>query len=226
MTESLRQADVATTSSTGERRLFAIATAVGLGLGVLSTLADGLAGGRALGILGNTASPWGLAAFLVGSRTTSAKRGAIAGGLTLLVGVVTYYMGAGVRGIVFGGGNLVWTVTALVAGPFMGWCGAAVARDRGRPPLIALAAPAAMMASEALFLMIQSRIWAADFAAENYRLIDAGMMLALLLGGMALPLELHRDRRRLARVYVLVLLGSVAGAFAFQLLYRLIVAVP
>ncbi|MFN8232893.1 MAG: hypothetical protein U0V56_05305 [Actinomycetota bacterium] len=50
-------------------------------------------------------------------------------------------------------------------------------------------------------------------------------MLALLLEGMALTVELHRDRRRLARVYVLVLLGSVAEAFAFQLLYRLIVAV-
>jgi hypothetical protein len=65
---------LAMVTSQGERvreRLLPIAVVVGAGLGVFSQLADGVLPGRLFGILGNIAAPWGLAAFLVGRRTTS-----------------------------------------------------------------------------------------------------------------------------------------------------------
>lgn len=69
------------------RRLLFVAAVVGGLLGAFSMLADGIIGGHLVGILGNIASPWGLAAFLVGRRTTSSGLGAAAGALTLVVGV-------------------------------------------------------------------------------------------------------------------------------------------
>jgi hypothetical protein len=76
-----------------------IAVVVGVALGVFSLL-EGVVGGRLFGILGNIASPWGLAAFFVGYRTTSRRQGALAGGLALVVGVAIYYLGGAVRGYV------------------------------------------------------------------------------------------------------------------------------
>jgi Family of unknown function (DUF6518) len=66
------------------RRLWLISVVVGAGLGAFSLLADGIIGGRLFGLLGNIAAPWGLAAFFVGRLTTSTKRGAAAGALTLV----------------------------------------------------------------------------------------------------------------------------------------------
>jgi len=48
-------------------RLWLVSVVVGVGLGVFSQLADGIIGGRLFGLLGNIASPWGLAAFFVGT---------------------------------------------------------------------------------------------------------------------------------------------------------------
>jgi hypothetical protein len=80
------------------RRVLLAAVAVGCLLGTFSILADGIIGGRLFGILGNIASPWGLAAFFVGRRATSSRLGATAGALTLVVGVTTYYLGTALRG--------------------------------------------------------------------------------------------------------------------------------
>ncbi len=117
------------------RRLWLVSVMVGAGLGAFSVLADGIIGGRLVGILGNIASPWGLAAFFVGHLTTSRKRGTAAGALTLVVGVVLYYLVGALRGYVVGDVTLVWTMIALVAGPVMGWAGAAIASQPQRPPM-------------------------------------------------------------------------------------------
>jgi hypothetical protein len=207
------------------RRLWLHAVLVGAGLGAFSLLADGIIGGRLFGILGNIASPWGLAAFFVGRLTTSTKRGAVAGALTLVVGVAVYYVGGAVRGYVVGEANLVWTSVALVAGPVMGWAGAAIASEPERPPIIAVAAPSAMLVAEAVFLAIDREVWNANLGAEPYRLIDLGVIAALLLGGLALPMFFERDRRRRGVVYLVVALAGVGGAVAFVLLRSLIAGV-
>jgi len=206
-------------------RLLAVAVVVGIGLGIFSILADGIVGGRLIGILGNIAAPWGLAAFLVGLRTTSLRRGAIAGGLALVVGVATYYLGTAVRGYVAGAANVVWTVVALVTGPIMGTSGAAISARRSRPPLVAVAAPAAMLVGEALFFLYDRRVWRYDLVAQPYRFVDLGVAAALLALGLLLPALFVKDRRRRARVYLLVAAAGVCGAVALVWLQRFIVAI-
>jgi Family of unknown function (DUF6518) len=134
------------------------------------------------------------------------------------VGVAVYYLGGAVRGYDVGEANLVWTTVALVAGPVMGWSGAAVAAEPQRPPMIAVAAPSAMLVAEAIFLAIDREVWHWNLGAEPYRLIDLGVMLALLLGGLVLPLFFEKDRRRRRLVYLVVVLAGVGGALGFVLL--------
>ena len=55
------------------------------------------------------------------------------------------------------------------------------------PTLLAVVAPSAMLVAEALFLAIDRKVWRYDLGAETYRLIDLGVMLALLVGGLVLP---------------------------------------
>jgi hypothetical protein len=57
------------------RSLWLVSVVVGVGLGGFSLLADGIVGGRLVGILGNIASPWGLVAFFVGRLATEPNRG-------------------------------------------------------------------------------------------------------------------------------------------------------
>ena len=176
-----------------------------------------------IGILGNIASPWGLAAFFVGRLTTSTKRGAAAGAVTLVVGVAIYYAVGAARGYVVGDVNLLWTAIALVAGPVMGWSGAAVTSKPERPPVLAVAAPSAMLVAEAIFLAIDRRVWHYDLQAETYRLIDLGVMVALVVGGVVLPVVFEKDRRRRRLVYLVIALAGLGGAVGFVLLRQLIV---
>lgn len=205
------------------RRLWLVSVVVGVGLGAFSLLADGIVGGRLVGILGNIASPWGLAAFFVGRLATRPKRGVVAGALTLVVGVVVYYLGGALRGYTVGEVDVVWTAIALVAGPVMGWSGAAIASEPERPPVLAVAAPSAMLVAEAIFLAIDRKVWRYDLQAESYRLIDLGVMVALVVGGVVLPVLFEKDRRRRRLVYQIVALAGAGGAVGFVLLREFIV---
>jgi hypothetical protein len=204
-------------------RLWLVSVLVGVGLGGFSLLADGIIGGRLAGILGNIASPWGLAAFFVGRLATEPKRGAVAGTLTLVVGVAVYYLGGALRGYTVGEVDLVWTAVALVAGPVLGWSGAAIASEPERPPILAVAAPSAMLVAEGIFLAIDRTVWHYDLAAETYRLIDLSVMVALVVGGVVLPMVFEKDRRRRRLVYLVVALAGVGGAVGFVLLQEFIV---
>jgi uncharacterized protein DUF6518 len=215
-------------TSQGDRvreRLLPIALVVGAGLGVFSQLADGVLPGRLFGILGNIAAPWGLAAFLVGRRTTSPRRGTLAGGLTLVVGVGVYYLVGALRGYVVGEVNLVWTLTAVLAGPIMGLSGASIAARPARPPIAAVVAPSAMLVAEAIFLVMDRRIWRWNLGAEPYRLIDLGVMVALLLGGLVLPVLFVKDPRRRGAVVLAVLVTGLCGSVGFVALQGLIVGI-
>jgi uncharacterized protein DUF6518 len=204
--------------------VFLLAVVVGIALGVFSILADGIIPGRLVTLLGNIAAPWAIAAFAVGYRAPSVKQGALAGAIALSVGVVTYYAGAAIRD--YGTAtDVVWTVVALVAGPILGACGAAISNRRERPPVIAVALPAAMLVAEGFFLLIDRRAWRWNLDAETYRLIDLGVALALIVGGLVLPWVFLKDRPSRATGYVLTVAGGAFGAFMFVLLERIIVAV-
>ena len=96
---------------------------------------------------------------LKGGIAKTASTLVLAGALALVVGVVVYYVLAALRGSVVGGATLAWTLTALVAGPVLGLCGATITALRIRPPALAVVAPAGMLVAEAIFLLtdIQSR---------------------------------------------------------------------
>ena len=209
-------------STPSGRSVFLAALLVGIALGVFSLLADGIVGGRLFTILGNLAAPWGLAAFFVGYRAASPRQGALVGALALVVGVATYYLGGAIRGYVVAEANVVWTAIALVAGPIMGLCGSLVSNHRERPPVAAVAAPSAMLVAEAIFLVIDRRPWLFDLGAETYRLIDLGVIAALLIGGLVLPWVYVKQRRRRGLVYLVVAAAGTCGAFGFVLLQRLI----
>jgi len=139
-----------------------------------------------------------------------------------VVGVAVYYAVSAARGYVVGEVNLVWTAIAVIAGPVMGWSGATISSEPERPPVLGVAAPSAMLVAEALFLAIDRKVWRYNLGAETYRLIDLGVMLALLVGGLALPLFFEKDRHRRRIVYVIVALAGVGGAVAFVVLRELI----
>ena len=207
----------------GATGVLVVAALVGIALGVFSTLADGIIPGRLVTLLGNIAAPWVIAAFVVGYRASSVKQGAIAGALALLVGVVVYYGIGSVRNYAAGNLNVIWTVVALFAGPIVGACGAAISTRRERPPLIAVIIPAAMLIGEGLFLLYQRRVWRTNFGAETYRLIDVGVSLALIVGGLVAAWVFARTQRPAALAGVAV--TGVLGAFGFVLLERIIVSV-
>src|SRR5262245_60334466 len=90
-----------------------LAAAVGVALGVFSTLADGIIPGRLVTLLGNIAAPWVIGAFVVGYRATTVKQGALVGAVTLVVGVATYYVGGSLRDYaVANATNVIRTVVA------------------------------------------------------------------------------------------------------------------
>jgi hypothetical protein len=215
-------------TATVDRRpawLFPIAVTAGAGIGLYSVLADGILPGRVFLILGNMAAPWGLVAFLVGRQTTSYRRGAAAGGVTLVVAVLVYYVGTAIRGFVFAGQTVAWTVVALRAGPVMGLCGAATAARRSRPPIVAVVLPSAMLLAEALYQLDTWKTWRWNLEAERYRLIEAGVALALVVGGLLLPFLLVKDRRDRRIATLLVPVAGIAGAAGLVLLGRLIIGV-
>ena len=178
------------------RGVLLVAVVVGVALGVFSLLADGTLPGRLFTLLGSIAAPWALAAFVVGYRATSPRQGALAGAVALVVGVATYYAGAGARDYAVGELNVVWTVVALVAGPVVGACGAAISTRREHPPLVAVILPGAMLVAEGLFLLYTRRVWSTDFGAEPYRLIDVGVAAALVVGGVVLAWVFVKERDR------------------------------
>jgi hypothetical protein len=206
------------------RGVVLVAVVVGVALGVFSLLADGILPGRLFTLLGSIAAPWAIAAFVVGYRAASLRRGALAGTVALVVGVATYYAGAGARGYAVGELKVVWTVVALVAGPVVGACGAAISTRREHPPLVAVILPGAMLVAEGLFLLYTRRVWTTNFGAESYRLIDVGVAAALVVGGVVLAWVFVKERGRRQNALLGVAAVGVVGAFGFVLLERIIVA--
>lgn len=66
-------------------------------------------------------------------------------------------------------------------------------------------------------------MWRYNLGAETYRLVDLGVMVALLIGGAMLPVVFERDRRRRRLVYLISALAGVGGAVGFVLLREFIV---
>jgi uncharacterized protein DUF6518 len=200
-----------------------VALVVGVAIGVFSILADGILPGRLFTVLGNIAAPWAIAAFVVGFRATSVRQGALAGAVALVAGVATYYAGVALRGYVVGQLNVVWTVVALVAGPVMGACGAAISTRRERPPLVAVVLPAAVLVAEGLFILYDRKVWRYNVVAQTYHDVYVGVALALIVVGFALA-WVFAERGRLPTTLFGAAGVGMLGAFGFVLLERIIAA--
>lgn len=172
---------------------------------ILSVVGEGVS--RALTIVANLASPWGIGAFLVGRLASSPSRGAFVGGVALISGMVTFYLLTpalylhGVR-------DIVWTIVAMIVGPLMGPSGALIATGRGRSHTAAVIAPSSMLLAEATWFASERRIWLSNFQLEPYRLNDVAVLGVLVLLGLLLPLLLSHERRRLPGTYLVIFLLS------------------
>jgi hypothetical protein len=202
-------------------RLLALAAAGGAALAIFSSLGDGIIRLRLLTVLGNLGSPWGLAAFGLGLVTTSRLRGSVAATLLLLIASAIYALPLILGGHGVGSTTLQWAVVALLVGPVMGYCGAAVAGSRPRPPSLAVAAPSTMLVAEAVFFLLERRFWLWNLRAEAYRLVDLGIALAFIALALWLPLLLAQGRRRLIKIYVVALGGGSLAAAGLLEIYRL-----
>ncbi len=207
------------------RHQLLLAAVVGAALGALSFLGDGRLGGRAFVLVGNLASPWGLAAFGVGRFSKSARGGALAGGVTLLAGVVVYYLLGASVGYVVNAGNVVWIAVAVLVGPVLGLAGGVVASGGGRSRLAAAAAPSVMLMAEATFVLIERRVWLWNLAREPHRIIDLAVIAVMIALALTLPVWLVRERHRLRLVYPAIVLGGLAGAGGLALLYEILLRV-
>lgn len=161
--------------------------AVGLGIGVLTNLAQGwLPGGW--NQVANSGAVWSLAAFVVGALLVarSSVTAAVVGGLAVECGlVIGYYgfaeVGRGGMGDPFW--PLVWLVLAFVAGPLFGWAGASWRRGRRVPArVVGLAALAGVFGMEAVHYA-----WNLGYAASAWA-FGAVAVLVPLLG------RAHRER--------------------------------
>lgn len=196
-------------------RALVAAVIVGIGLGYFSIVGEGTA--RALTIVANLASPWGMGAFLVGMLASSPRRGALAGGVALISGMVTLYLLTpalylhGVR-------DIAWTIVAMIVGPLMGLSGALIATGSGRSHTAAVIAPSAMLLAEATWFASERRIWLSNFRLEPYRLNDVAVLGVLVMLGLLLPLLLSPQRGRLPVTYLVIFLLSGAGAGGFAAL--------
>ena len=203
--------------------LLLAALAVGAALGVLSVLGERVPG-RALTIVVNLASPWALAALVVGRLAASPRRGALVGGVTLLVAMATFYLLTPFP-YVRSARDVVWTLVAVIVGPVMGLCGGLLAADRGQWHTVAVVVPSAMLLAEATWVAIDRRILLSNFQREAYRLIDVAILLAFIALALELPWLLVIERRRLPAIYLAIFVAGLVGASGFEMLQRLLLHV-
>lgn len=112
----------------------------------------------------------------------------------LLLASALYALPLVLGGYGLGSTTLQWAVVALLVGPLMGCCGAAVSGGRPRPPVLAVAAPAMMLLAEAVFFLWERRVWLWNLQAEPYRLVDLGIALGSVGLALWLPFVLTQGR--------------------------------
>ncbi len=117
-------------------RRWALAIAVGLAVGAVTSGAQTLLGGSALAGLANAVSPWVVAPFLLGATGSGRRSAAALGVLTCVAEVAGYYVTAALRGFGVGWAPvLLWVAAGLVAGIVFGLAGhswrTTVGRERG-----------------------------------------------------------------------------------------------
>ena len=185
---------------------------VGLGLGVVTQLAQGLLP-SGWSQAANSIAPWLLVAFLVGAFQPSWRSAAVAGSATLLLALVGYYAMTVLR-FSIGAGSvlLLWTIGAVVGGPLFGAAG--WAWKAGRRPALALGLLAAAFIAEAGY--------------RSVILAEPAVAAAFVLGGLLIPLVLGRSRPERVNAYLWAIPMTLLGGLGFAatiVLYAVITGV-
>ena len=202
-----------TAGSRGSRYLPLAILAVGGGLGVVSVLGEGSF--RALTIIVNLASPWAFGAFIVGRLASSPKLGALAGGLTLVVAMATFFGLTVVGSYVISPRQVIWTVTAALVGPITGMCGAILSSGQVRWREAAIVIPSAILLAEALWIGWDRRVWLWNYRLEPQRITDLVILVGLIALAFALPLLFKRNEDPLLKLYLVTVVVGVIGAGGF-----------
>ncbi|HEX3220129.1 MAG TPA: DUF6518 family protein, partial [Candidatus Limnocylindria bacterium] len=135
-------------------RLALVPVLFGLLLGLFSARGDGVHV-MVINGLANAASPWIMVAFVAGALQPSIRFGALAGTFTLLVAVLTYYVGFLASGASFLLPFLaLWAAAAVVGGGLFGLAGGAWRADRARWGAPAVALVSGLLLAEAAHRLI------------------------------------------------------------------------
>ena len=185
-------------------RRWALAIAVGLVVGSVTSVAQTLLGGSAFAGLANAVSPWVVAPFLVGATGWGRRSAAALGVATCVAEVAGYYLTAALRGFGVGWAPvLLWLVAGLVAGIVFGLAGrswrTAVGRERGLGAALLVA------------------VWACE-AVVTYGLILGYAGHAVVFGAVAVLLLVLLGRFRRQYAAVLRWLVPAAGLGVTRLL--------
>jgi Family of unknown function (DUF6518) len=170
-------------------RLALVPVLFGLLLGLFSARGDGVHV-MVINGLANAASPWIMVAFVAGALQPSIRFGALAGTFTLLVAVLTYYVGFLASGASFLLPFLaLWAAAAVVGGGLFGLAGGAWRADRARWGAPAVALVSGLLLAEAAHRLILLQVWTGIEWDRTYMqvaladIIGAGLVLLLLRGG-------------------------------------------
>ena len=129
---------------------------VGIGIGVLTLAGQGMLDAN-WNRLANSGAVWVTGAFFVGAVMGTMRMAAVAGLVTLLLAVVSYYLAtlwfAGVG--ISSGGTAIWVGTALVGGPIFGGAGWWWRWGSGRQRVVGAATLGAVYVAEGAFTLLR-----------------------------------------------------------------------
>jgi len=200
---------------------------LGVGVGLFSSRADLLPADTWLHVvvvMGNAVGPWVAVAFAAGAIQGEARRGALAGALSLCAGVATYYAAAlltwGDRAPTFLAQlALVWLLVAAASGAAVGTAGGGWANGRYRSagPIVLGGA----LLAEAIYQFVQVEGWRGiDMTRTGFQIAAIDTVAAILA-----PMLLVNRPRRPAAYVASVAVGGVGFLVlaAIELLIRALV---
>ncbi|ROO87297.1 hypothetical protein EDD29_4894 [Actinocorallia herbida] len=195
--------------------LCALALVVGLAGGALTSFGQSVLTGGWHALV-NSAAPWVMVAFLVGSCARGRWRGAVVAGLLSQAGLVAgYYVTSELRGYAAGTTSvLIWIAAGTIAGPVYAAAGSLLADGRRRIRATAAGVTGSVWIMEGLNFL--------SLASDANSNSGPGRTAAwcYLLIGVLLPVALARSARDRAYALPALLCGAAAATAAAVLINR------
>ena len=168
----------------GSWRVVVLVVLIGLALGVLTVLGQGVLPGN-WNRIANSGAVWVAVAFAVGAFMASDRTAALAGATTLVGAVIGYYVT--VPWLVEGAASssrsvAIWGVTALIGGPVFGLAGRWWRMGTDDRRAIAIALLGGAFAAEGVYTLIHIAGPTGSQEAVGWTMLAIGVAIPLLLG--------------------------------------------